>query len=219
MYICESSGFFTGINWIDNFEDFQKEPYAAASLGQVHKVLQTLVKERVSIRDLSTILERLADYSHVSRDTNLLAEYVRQSLARQICSDFVSEDDNITVFTIDPQLEETFVHKGGPVSDTSVLLLHTNEWQSTNTLQASGELAMTSDMLMIEKLSTGNTPKGWRMFAGMSIWTEDQLAQEIKQGAWLSAKPTSHSVFDYNEDEQYLKALELCSKQTFSKYI
>ena len=62
----------------------------------------------------------------------------------------------------DPQLEETFVHKGGPVSDTSVLLLHTNEWQSTNTLQASGELAMTSDMLMIEKLSTGNTPKGWR---------------------------------------------------------
>ena len=35
----------------------------------------------------------------------------------------------------DPQLEETFVHKGGPVSDTSVLLLHTNEWQSTNTLR------------------------------------------------------------------------------------
>ncbi len=119
----------------------------------------------------------------------------------------------------DPQLEETFVHKGGPVQDTSVLLLHTNEWQSTNTLQASGELAMTSDMLMIEKLSTGNTPKGWRMFAGMSIWTEEQLASEIRQGAWLSAKPTSHSVFDYNEDEQYMKALELCSKQTFSKYI
>ena len=42
------------------------------SLGQVHKVLQTLVKERVSIRDLSTILERLADYTHVSRDTNYL---------------------------------------------------------------------------------------------------------------------------------------------------
>ena len=57
------------------------------SLGQVHKVLQTLVRERVSIRDLSTILERLADYAHVSRDTNLLAEHVRQSLARQICSD------------------------------------------------------------------------------------------------------------------------------------
>ncbi len=79
------------------------------SLGQVHKVLQTLVKERVSIRDLSTILERLADYAHVSRDTNLLAEYVRQSLARQICSAYADKEDIITVFTIDPRLEETMI--------------------------------------------------------------------------------------------------------------
>lgn len=80
------------------------------SLGQVHKVLQSLVKERVSIRDLSTILERLADYAHVSRDTNLLAEHVRQSLARQICSYYVDADDTITVFTIDPQLEEIMIN-------------------------------------------------------------------------------------------------------------
>ena len=80
------------------------------SLGQVHKVLQALVKERVSIRDLSTILERLADYSHVSRDTNLLAEYVRQSLARQLGSVYADEDDVVMVFTVDPQLEETLVN-------------------------------------------------------------------------------------------------------------
>jgi flagellar biosynthesis protein FlhA len=79
------------------------------SLGQVHKVLQGLVKERISIRDLSTILERLADYAHVSRDTNLLAEYVRQALARQICGGFSDKDEAITVFTIDPQLEETMI--------------------------------------------------------------------------------------------------------------
>ncbi len=79
------------------------------SLGQVHKVLQYLVRERVSIRDLSTILERLADYAHVSRDTNLLAEYVRQSLGRQICTKYMDKDDTITVFTIDPQLEELMI--------------------------------------------------------------------------------------------------------------
>jgi flagellar biosynthesis protein FlhA len=79
------------------------------SLGQVHKVLQYLVRERVSIRDLSTILERLADYAHVSRDTNLLAEYVRQSLGRQICTKYMDRDDTITVFTIDPQLEELMI--------------------------------------------------------------------------------------------------------------
>jgi flagellar biosynthesis protein FlhA len=80
------------------------------SLGQVHKVLQALVRERVSIRDLSTILERLADYAHVSRDTNLLAEYVRQSLARQICSKYTDKEDTVTVFTIDPRLEETMIN-------------------------------------------------------------------------------------------------------------
>jgi flagellar biosynthesis protein FlhA len=79
------------------------------SLGQVHKVLQLLVKERISIRDLSTILERLADYAHISRDTNLLAEYVRQSLARQVCSYYADKDETITVLTIDPRLEETMI--------------------------------------------------------------------------------------------------------------
>ncbi len=77
------------------------------SLGQVHKVLQLLVRERVSIRDLSTILERLADYAHLSRDINILAEYVRQSLARQICEQYSDKDAVITVVTIDPALEET----------------------------------------------------------------------------------------------------------------
>lgn len=80
------------------------------SLGQVHKVLQSLVRERVSIRDLSTILERLADYAHVSRDTNLLSEYVRQALARQICTGYVDTDDVLTVFTIDPRLEEVMIN-------------------------------------------------------------------------------------------------------------
>ncbi len=77
------------------------------SLGQVHKVLQLLVRERVSIRDLSTILERLADYAHLSRDINVLAEYVRQSLARQICEAYTDKEGVITVVTIDPSLEET----------------------------------------------------------------------------------------------------------------
>src|SRR3989339_216166 len=79
------------------------------SLGQVHKVLQLLVRERVSIRDLSTILERLADYAHLSRDINVLAEYVRQSLARQICEQYSDKDNAITVVTIDPSLEETLI--------------------------------------------------------------------------------------------------------------
>jgi len=79
------------------------------SLGQVHKVLQLLVRERVSIRDLSTILEKLADYAHMSRDINVLAEYVRQALSRQICESYTGKEGTITVVTIDPNLEETMI--------------------------------------------------------------------------------------------------------------
>lgn len=79
------------------------------SLGQVHKVLQLLARERVSVRDLSTILERLADYAHLSRDINILTEYVRQSLARQICESYADRNAVITVVTIDPGLEETLI--------------------------------------------------------------------------------------------------------------
>jgi flagellar biosynthesis protein FlhA len=79
------------------------------SQGQVHKVLQLLIRERISIRDLSTIMEKLADYAHMSRDVNVLTEYVRQSLARQICESYADKDGVITVVTIDPSLEETLI--------------------------------------------------------------------------------------------------------------
>jgi len=120
----------------------------------------------------------------------------------------------------DPSLEMKFVHKGGPVSDTSVVLLHTNEWVSTNTLKANNDLSITSDLLMIEKLATGNEPKGWRMFAGMSVWTPEQLDMEVNnQHAWLVCDPAPNCVFDYDQEEQWLKALELCSSQILSNYI
>ena len=167
------------------------------------------------ILNANPVFTRAVVYIYEQRDDGSVIGVILNKPSEFKCSSLGLLKD----IPFDPALDETFVHKGGPVSETSVLLLHTNEWQSTNTLQ-SGELAMTSDMLMIEKLSTGNTPKGWRMFAGMSIWTEQQLAREIQERAWLVLdKPSNHSIFDYNGDEQYLKAVDLCSKQTFSKYL
>lgn len=118
-------------------------------------------------------------------------------------------------------LAENFVHKGGPVSDTSIMLLHTSEWTSTNTLNSAKHFSMTSDLLMIQKLAMGNEPKGWRMFAGMSVWNEHQLDKEIEQGAWLvmESEGNEHLIFDYNNEDQYLKAIEHASSQTWSKYI
>jgi flagellar biosynthesis protein FlhA len=75
------------------------------TIGDVQKVLANLLHEGISIRDLATILETLANYSHVTRDTDMLSEYVRQALRRAISRKFF--DDRINnVLTLDPELEQ-----------------------------------------------------------------------------------------------------------------
>ncbi len=74
-------------------------------VGGVQKVLQNLLKERVPIRDLQTILESLADNIAVTTDPDILAEYVRTALGRTICQLYQNDEGNIPVLTIAPELE------------------------------------------------------------------------------------------------------------------
>lgn len=75
-------------------------------VGEVQKVLQNLLREGVSIRDLVTIFENLADHAVVTRDTDILTEYARQSLKRAISSKFFAANETTSVITLDPQLEQ-----------------------------------------------------------------------------------------------------------------
>jgi len=75
------------------------------TVGEIQKVLANLLKEGVSIRDMVTILETLADYAPVTHDTDLLTEYVRQALGRAISRKFLGEQ-NTSVITLDPKLEQ-----------------------------------------------------------------------------------------------------------------
>lgn len=76
------------------------------SLGEIQKILQNLLKEGVSIRDLLTIFETLADYATSTRDTDLLTEYVRQSLKRVISNKFFPQNETTSVVTLDPKIEQ-----------------------------------------------------------------------------------------------------------------
>ncbi|GED13148.1 flagellar biosynthesis protein FlhA [Aneurinibacillus migulanus] len=77
------------------------------SVGDIQKVLQKLLREKISVRNLPTILETLADYGPYTKDTDLLAEYVRQSLSRQITLQFVAPGEPLQVITAGPSLEKT----------------------------------------------------------------------------------------------------------------
>ena len=75
-------------------------------IGEVQKVLQNLLREGISIRDLLTIFETLADHAAVTRDTDVLTEYVRQSLRRAISAKFFTPNETTTVVTLDPKNEQ-----------------------------------------------------------------------------------------------------------------
>ena len=76
------------------------------SLGDCQRVLQSLLRERVSIRDLVSILEAIADQARVTKDPDILAEHARHALARQITSQYVGDDDRLTVITLAPAWQQ-----------------------------------------------------------------------------------------------------------------
>ncbi|MCF6093820.1 flagellar biosynthesis protein FlhA [Microaerobacter geothermalis] len=76
------------------------------SIGEIQKVLAKLLKEKISIRNLVTIFETLADYSRFTKDTDILTEYVRQSLSRQITQMYYGDKGVLKVITIGPGVEK-----------------------------------------------------------------------------------------------------------------
>jgi flagellar biosynthesis protein FlhA len=77
------------------------------SIGEVQKVLQSLLKERVSIRDAVSIFETLADYGAMTKNVNILTEYCRQALGRSICRQYQNEANELMVFTVSSEIEKS----------------------------------------------------------------------------------------------------------------
>jgi flagellar biosynthesis protein FlhA len=76
------------------------------SLGEIQRVLQTLLSEAVSIRDLGAIVEAVGDKARITRDTGLLAEYARQALGRAITAPHLGADHTLRAITLDPAIEQ-----------------------------------------------------------------------------------------------------------------
>ncbi|MDM5246954.1 MULTISPECIES: flagellar biosynthesis protein FlhA [unclassified Lysinibacillus] len=76
------------------------------STGEIQKVLGKLLRENVSVRNLPIIFETLADYAKLTSDTDILTEYVRQSLARQITSQYVGDSSSLKVITVSGKVEK-----------------------------------------------------------------------------------------------------------------
>jgi flagellar biosynthesis protein FlhA len=103
-------------------------------LGDIQKVLQNLLKEGISIRDLVTIFETLADHAAATRDTDILTEYVRQSLKRAISNKYFPLNETTSVVTLDPNLEQEIM---GSVKQTEQGAYLTLDPEKTKTIMSS----------------------------------------------------------------------------------
>ena len=81
------------------------------SLGVIQRVLQNLLKERVSIRDFLTIVETMADYAPITKDPDILTEYIRQKLARSIVKQYETPEGFLPLITIDQRMEDILREK------------------------------------------------------------------------------------------------------------
>ncbi len=129
----------TGRQEIQKLIDNVKQNYPAIvdelvpkimSIGEIQKIIANLLKEGVSIRDLVTILETLADYAPVTHDPDMLTEYVRQALSRAISKKFFI-DNKSNVVTLDPNLEQAIMDSLQRTEHGSYLTLEPNV---TNTI-------------------------------------------------------------------------------------
>ncbi len=119
------------------------------SLAVLVKVLQNLLMEKVSIRDMRTILETLTEKAGLTQDANDLTIYVRASLGRSIIKDIVGKDEELKVITLDPSLEQLLLQaaQGAPEGQLAIEpglaeRLHTTLKEETQKLEMTGQSAV-----------------------------------------------------------------------------
>lgn len=119
------------------------------SVGEIEKVLQNLLAEGISIRDLVTIFETLADYATTTHDTDVLTEYVRQSLKRAISNQYFFSNETTSVITLDPKVEQEIMNAVKQTEQGSYLALDPEYTQKLM-------ISLKEEMSKLEEL--GRTP-------------------------------------------------------------
>jgi flagellar biosynthesis protein FlhA len=133
------------------------------SLGEIQRVLRQLLRERVPVRDLVTILEAVADAASVTKDVDAITEAVRSAIGRAICRSYQNEKGELTVIGVAPTLEEQLMASLVRTEQGAVLALDPQQAQSiASRIARAVEQAMAQPVLLC---SPALRPHLWRLFA------------------------------------------------------
>ena len=134
-----------------------------ASVGDIQRVLKQLLRERVPVRDLSSILEAIADAAATTKDVDAMTESVRTALGRAICRQYQNEKGELTVINVAPALEERLLSSVVRTDQGAVLALDPQQAQTIASRIAKAlEQALAQPVLLC---SPTLRPHLWRLFA------------------------------------------------------
>ena len=134
-----------------------------ASIGDVQRILRQLLRERVSVRDLTTILEAFADAAMVTKDQDQLTEAVRAAMGRAICRPFQNEKGEVPVIALSPTLEERLLQAVVRTDQGSVLAIDPTQAQRLASRIADVFASAVAQPVLL--CSPALRPHLWRLFS------------------------------------------------------
>ena len=134
-----------------------------AGVGDIQRVLRQLLRERVSIRDLTTILEAIADAAPGAKDTEAVAEAVRAAIGRSICRPYQTERDELPAISLSPELEERLVSSIVKTEQGAVLAI--DPTQAQRLASRIGEVFAGAVAQPVLLCTPTLRPHIWRLFA------------------------------------------------------
>lgn len=110
------------------------------------------------------------------------------------------------------------IHVGGPMQPMSVMVMHTDDFASSNTLFTDMGVNISSDDLMFEKIVNGNRPNAFKVCAGVCGWGPGQLKKEIKEKNWLITDLPQTLIWDAKANDVWQQSMDHISSNMFNQY-
>jgi flagellar biosynthesis protein FlhA len=167
-------------------------------LGGVVKVLQNLLREQIPIRDLLTIVESLADWSPVTKDTDVLTEYVRQALARTLSRLYQSQDGKIVALTLDPELERIIAEAVKPADHGSYLAIEPDFAQKVMSnlagqLEKFSRLSLQPVILCGARIRSHFKKLADRFIPNLAVLSYNEISSDVTiQSLGMVGRPDAH---------------------------
>lgn len=117
-------------------------------------------------------------------------------------------------------LADNRLYHGGDYNSGALVMLHTDEWYSSNTMHVADQLSISSDELMMQKLEMGNLPMWYRLFAGIEAWDTQDLAHQVRRAKpqWIVLNRPSQALIELSERELWPNAVAELSQDLIDSY-